>query len=532
MIMRGRQIVLLLALVLMSCSKEGLRHSGRPSGIDYYYGSDLRHEKIVLGERLENPYKTENMSKAFASLYPTKADRVEIKTTNLYVRFLPADEQQYERLQEMGVEMLDHPMDYSITVDGDWYHDPEIPETDVTWQYAVVPAGFDFPDDIRHEVIHECYLAENDPQTRSLDQDIDWQAVEREAYFLTGNADRIHEPSTKAAAKVKPSGRITIVDEHANGGKPFGVAGVMVSCNSFVKFATSYTDRDGYYSMSKEFSSDLRYRLVFKNERNFSIGFNLVLLPASVSTLGKSGPEGVNMTVSKDSEDKLFRRCVVNNAAYDYIGRCASSDLGLSDPPADLRFWIMHGMEASSAVMLHHGAIVRSDYLEKYLGSFSSLIEYFLPDITIGAKGKDEYRDIYSTTCHELAHASHFSKVGTEYWNRYILYIIESFIRTGGMTYGDGTASGAGYCEIGEMWAYYLESRFYKDRYGGNFPTFGTSYWFYPQIFRSLDERGFTPAEMLAVLKPEVTSKSDLKSALILACPEKRTIIEQVFSRY
>ena len=333
--MRGRQIILLLALVLMSCSKDGLRHSGRPSGIDYYYGSDLKHDKIVLGERLENPYKTENMRKAFAALYPTKADRVEIKTTNLYVRFLPADERQYDLLDEMGIEMLDHPMDYSITVDGDWYHDPEIPEGDVTWQYAVVPAEFDFPDGIRHEVIHECYIAENDPQTRSSDLGVDWQAVEHEAYVLTGNADRV--PATKAATKVVPSGRITIVDEHANGGKPFGVAGVMVSCNSFVKFDKSYTDRDGYYSMSKEFSSNLRYRIVFKNEKNFSIGFNLVLLPASVSTLGKSGPEGVNMTVTKDSEDKLFRRCVVNNAAYDYVSRCAASDLGLSAPPADLR---------------------------------------------------------------------------------------------------------------------------------------------------------------------------------------------------
>lgn len=528
--MRGRQIVLLLALVLMSCSKDGLRHTGRPSGIDYYYGNDLKHDKIVLGERLENPYKTENMTKAFAALYPTKADRVEIKTTNLYVRFLPADERQYEVLEEMGIEMLDHPMDYSITVDGDWYHDPEIPEGDVTWQYAVVPAGFDFPDNVRYEVIHECYIAENDPQTRSSDLGVDWQAVEREAYVLTGNADRF--PATKAAAKVVPSGRITIVDEHANGGKPFGVAGVMISCNSFVKFDKSYTDRDGYYSMTKEFSSNLRYRIVFKNEKQFSIGFNLVLLPASVSTLGKSGPEGVNMTVTKDSEDKLFRRCAVNNAAYDYFSRCAASDLGLSAPPADLRIWILHGMEASSAVMLHHGAVVRSDFLDKYLGSFASLVEYFLPDITIGAKDKDEYREIYSTTCHELAHASHFTKAGTDYWNKYILYIIESFIKTGGMTYGDGTTSGAGHCEIGEMWAYYLESRIFKDRYGGNFPTFGTSYWFYPQIFRSLDERGMTPSDIFYVLTPEVVSKSDLKSALILTYPGKRTTIEQVFSRY
>ena len=109
---------------------------------------------------------------------------------------------------------------------------------------------------------------------------------------------------------------------------------------------------------------------------------------------------------------------------------------------------------------------------------------------------------------------------------------MESFVKSGGKTYGDGTGNNAGYCEIGEMWAYYLESRMYKDRYGGGFPTYGTRYWFYPQILRFLDERGISPAQIFSVLDADVVSKEDLKTALILAYPDKRTIIDQVFSRY
>ena len=525
--MTGGIVILLMSLALMSCSKEDV-HSER--GIDYSYGKDLTHEMIVLGDRLENPYKTENMRKALKSLYPTKADRVDLRTTNLYVRFLPADEQEYDALTAAGVLLLDHPLDYDILVDGDWYHDPQVPDGNITWQYAVVPEDFDFPD-IRHEVIDECYIAEHDSGTRA-GLGIDWEAVEREAYILTGNADRISQIPTKASAKVIPSGRITIVDEHANGGKPFGVAGVRVSCNSFVKFDHAYTDRDGYYTMSKEYSSDLRYRLVFKNEKGFSIGFNLVLLPASVSTLGKSGPEGIDMTITKEHDDKLFRRCVVNNAAYDYFSRCSSDDLGISQPPADLRIWLFHNLSASSAVMIHHGAVLESDLVRSYLGKFSELVQLFAPDITLGLDGKDEYRRIYSNACHELAHASHFAQVGTGFWNEYIRYIITSFVKTGGRTYGDGLSAGAGYCEIGEMWGYYLESRIYKDRYGGSFPTFGTSYWFSPQIFRYLDERGVTPSDIFAVLDSSVVSKSSLKDALMLAYPAKRDVIEQVFNRY
>jgi len=524
--MRGKAAFVLMMILTISCSKEGIGTHGR---LDYEYGRGIPHEMIVLGERLENPYTTENMTKAFNSLYPTKADRVDLKTTDLYVRFLPANDQEYDYLHDLGLHLTDHPLDYEIEVEGDWYHDPEIPDGKVTWQYAVVPPDFVFPS-IQYEIIDECYIAENDHGTRS--ESIDWAAVEREAYLLTGNESRLVSPLTKSSSKVQPSGRITIEDEKFCEGKPFGVAGVRVSCNSFVKFDHAYTDRDGYYQMSKSFSSDLRYRLVFKNEKGFAIGFNMILVPASVSTLGRTGPEGVNITVTKDSEDKLFRRCVVNNAAYDYICRCSKEDLDIAAPPGDMRIWIFSGMNASSAVMLHHGTVLRSELINEFLGMASRVLEFFLPDITIGTGNSEDYCDIYSTTCHEFSHASHFANVGTDYWNPYIRYIIESYLLSGGMTYGDGSGDAAGYCEVGEMWAYYIESKLYKERYGGTFPTFGTSYWFYPQIFRFLDERGLSSSEIFSVLDDSVNSKSSLKTALIASFPEKRNIIEQVFSRY
>lgn len=516
-----------MTLTLMSCSKEGKVSAGRD--LDYDYGKDLSHDAIVLGDRLENPYKTENITKALESLYPTKADRVDVKTTDLYVRFLPADEQEYDELVALGLHLTDHPLDYDILVEGDWYHDPEIAEGNVTWQYAVVPPDFEFPE-IRHEIIDECYISENDAGTRA--EGIDWEAVEREAFRLTGNGDMLSSVATKAPGKTVPSGRITIVDDKFNGGKPVGVAGVRVSCNTFVKFDDAYTDEDGYYEMNKKFSANLRYRLVFKNEKGFAIGVNLVLVPASVSTLGKASPEGVSMTVTEKSEDKLFKRCVVNNAVYDYIGRCNENDMDISTPPSDLRIWLFHNLRSSSAVMLHHGAVVDNDLFRKFLGDFAPLVKFLLPDITIGTKDDSTYADLYSSTCHELAHASHFAKVGRDYWEEYIFYILESFVTSGGVTYGDGTGERAGYCEVGEMWAYYLESMMYKDRYGGDFPTFGNSFWFKPQIFRYLDERGMSCQDFFSVLDSDTDSKDELENALIKAFPAKKSVIDQAFDRY
>ncbi len=521
--MRKEIPILLMALLFLSCSKESLISH---RDLDYEYGRSIPHEKIVLGEQLENPYTTENITKALCSLYPTKADRVDVKATNLYVRFLPKNGEELEILQNLTSNLTDHPLDYKIEVEGDWYHDPSIDEDGITWQYAVVAKDFRFPD-MEYEIIDECYIAENDPATRA--DGIDWEAVEREAYRLSGNGEML-APKTKAP-RSQPEGRLTIIDEDYCQGKPVGIAVVRVSCNSFVKFDQAYTDRDGYYKMNKFYSSNLRYRIIFKNEKGFNIGFNTVLFPASVSTLGKSSPEGVSMTVTKDSDTKLFRRSVVNNAAYDYISRCNSSDLDITAPPKDLRIWIFHSLSVSSAVMMHHGTVLEGTMLSRFLGEYSNVVKFFLPDITIGASGAGTFSRLYSTTCHELAHASHFSEVGMDYWNQYIYYIVESYLKTG-QCYGEGTNGRAGYCQIGEMWAYYLESKIFKDRCGGTFPTFGTSYWFHPQIFRYLDERGLSASDIFSVLEEDVNTLDKLKSVLLRAFPDKRTVIEQVFSRY
>lgn len=182
--------------------------------------------------------------------------------------------------------------------------------------------------------------------------------------------------------------------------------------------------------------------------------------------------------------------------------------------------------------MLRHGTMLDNALIRAFLGEYVALIKFFLPDLTIGVKGSGDYREIYSTTCHELAHASHFAKVGKSFWNSYIRYIIDSFVSSGGVTYGDGTDEGAGYCAVGEMWAYYIESLMYKERYGGDFPTFGNSYWFKPEIFRYLHEKGMTPSEIFNVLEDDVVSANALERALISEYPTKRSTIEMAFDKY
>lgn len=485
---------------------------------------------IVLGERLEDPYAVENISAALASLYPTKADRVVVDPTDLYVRFLPEDDGQYAVLESLGLMLYDHPVDYEIVRDGDYYHDPSVAEDDITWQYTVVPVDFDFPEGIRYELLHECYLPDNAPATKS--DGIDWSLVEDEAYRLTGNGGLLEPEGTRASGGGSvPSGQICIEDTAS--GAVEGVKGVKISCNSFVKFDNAFTDEEGRYSMSKNFNSKkVRYRLVFKNRHGFALGFNLIFAPASSSTLGRAPSSGLSMTLGRGTERRLYSRCAVNNAAYDYYEQCEGEKSSIKTPPANLRIWLFQNLRSSSAVMMHQGAVVEDGIIRKFLKEYVLLLKIFLPDITLGLSECTTYADMYSRTMHELAHASHYMVVGNEFWNKYINYVITSFVTSGFITYGAGTEEDHGYCEVSEMWAYYMQSRLYNDRYPSDQRLFGTAYWFSPQIFYTLDEKGLDRYRIFDVLGDDIVDRKILQKKMISMYPQFKTAINQAFIRY
>ena len=516
-------LILAVGLLMSACSKTGFEPAVENT-------RTLSHGMIVLGDKLDNPYTVENIRAAYTRVYPTRASS-DIQATNLYVRFLPASDDEFDRLEACGVKMLDHPMDYEIIQDGDYYHDPKLDDQEITWHYAVVDKDFEFPEGIRYEILDYCFLSENQGYTRAT-ADVDWDAVEKEAYRLTGNENLYVDSATKGGA-VQPSGRITISDPHYLGGKPIGLAGAQIMTNVFIKFSTTYCDRDGYYVIPKKYSGKPYYRVVFKNSKGFAIGFNWILVPASVSTLGQGGPEGVSYQITRDSDYELFTRGITNNAAYDYFERCASGELGVAPPPSNLRFWMFNWLDCSSAVMMQQGALYDMNIFTKILGEYLFLLKFFSPDITIGTKNYGQPYRIYSSVVHEMAHASHFTQVGTQYWTPYIIDILQAYITSDFTTaYGNGTEGNAGYCEVGEMWAYYLESKLFEQRYHFHWAPFGSGYWFQPQILTSLEERGLTTGEIFASLKPDINTVAKLRESLITTAPAKRNLINQIFDRY
>lgn len=489
----------------------------------------IGHEMIVLGEKLEDPYSVSNIDAALKSLYGTKATAV--RPTDIYLRFRPRDEKQYQWLLKNCDRLLDHPMDYAIEREGDYYHDPSIPSGEITWQYAVVDSEFKFPVDIEYELLDMCYIPQAGTRTKSGGMEIDWDAVERESFRLTGNEVLFRTKADEQQGPATPKGRICVKDENSVTSRIIGVAGVKVSCNTFVKFDFAYTDNQGYFEMKKTFSSSPRYRIVFQNRNDFAIGFDLVVVSASVSTLGEQPQAGFELLVTRESDRKLFSRCAMNNAANDYYSVCGS--LGVVEPPAGMRLWIIYSLGKSSTVMFKHGAVLEDNALmKKYLGEFVSVFKYFSPDIIIGALDVVDYSTLYALTIHELAHSSHFAQVGKDWWNKYASYVVNSFFNSPGEMYGTGTEGDAGYCAVGEMWAYYMENKLYAMRYTNSLPTFGISFWFKPQILEGLDDAGISTATIFKALTGEVRGVESLKEKLKKLDSSKSDLIDKMFAKY
>ena len=123
---------MLPAMLLASCSEEGASPVG--ADLDEMLG---KQEAVAQGRmsaraKRDNPYSVTNMRKAYASLYSTRADYQEgeaeemVPVTDYYVRFLPKDKEDFTTLDEMGVVLVDTPLDSEPVGEGDQGQDQEI----------------------------------------------------------------------------------------------------------------------------------------------------------------------------------------------------------------------------------------------------------------------------------------------------------------------------------------------------------------------------------------------------------------------
>lgn len=500
-------------------------------------------DKMVLGEKLNNPYSLSNMRSAYLDLIKSKAsseegsDIQQLQANCLYVRFLPKDSTDVAALQDLHLELFDYPLDYDILVEGEYYHDPSIPEDEITWQYTTVSPDFVFPE-IPYEILDECFIPDDesdDDGTKAMGIIGFSSELEKLAILKADLPEKFSlTPETKGLfSGSKPSGTFRVYDDSRK--TYIGIKGAKIRCHFFVNWSTAYTNESGYYSIGNKYLVNPHYAIVYDNIKGFTLWGNWAFLAAANHDLGYRSKNGYSQDVQ--TKDNGWKWAVVNNAAYEYYKMCANS--GIKAPPSNLKIWCWNFTNSSSTPMLRHlfginvpgfvGFVVSmcaGSPIGLTISAFTLLVNRALPDVTIGMNGYTnvDYARNYCTVWHELSHASHFSQIGEKRWGPYINYIVTN----GG--YGDGSKSGTAkdICGLSEAWAY-ANQRYTSKITFGKMSYDGYSFWFSPYIeslYNLLESEVLSRKQIFDCLTYDVVSFEDLKTKLISKYPSKKSQID------
>ncbi len=368
-------------------------------------------------------------------------------------------------------------MDYKIEVDGQYYHDPLIPLDKITWQYTVVPVNYEFPK-VKYEILEELYLTEDDE-------------VEYQALKITGN---ITDSETKTnvkqnglkASQYYPSGSIKIQDNTLN--TEIGLKNITVRIRNWFKIDDVKTYNGSFWGQ-KSYSGNVDVTIIFSNEHykmrstlfnllneiDYKVANEVQKCNIVICREDRTGTAPTNVVWIKDNE--LWAQSTISNAVEEYYGYCISSTEIIDTPPF-LNIWANRNKKDSyggSAPMFSHEMKyyqINWDKWWSYAANIlyipvsnvlmNTLFQWFLPDVIINynINSLDNSNEICETVFHELAHTSHFKKVGATYWNDYINYIV-----TYG-SYGDGSGVGSGLCAISEAWGFHMGWYFARKKYG------------------------------------------------------------------
>lgn len=115
----------------------------------------------------------------------------EVPITHLYLKFKPQDEEQLSILKnDTSIIWYDYPLDYEMLEEGgSYYHDPEVPLDQPTYQYTAVSVDHPLPQGVEYELLANLYIPEEqEEESGARLQQQQWidQLVD-EALLITDN---------------------------------------------------------------------------------------------------------------------------------------------------------------------------------------------------------------------------------------------------------------------------------------------------------------------------------------------------------
>jgi len=412
------QLLPILVIAVFSCKQ---KDDVLPNSGDKENG-----EMTQLLGKLENPYSVSNMQKAYNNLQNSNArtatDELEITTTHLYIKFKPKNNQELEILKDDTTLILySYPMDYKIS-QGSYYHDPSIPDSLPTYQYCSVAVDKNLPHGVTYEVLENLFIPDEEKIIPSANLR---QTSEESIITLVDEALRITnnlEP-TSANARVtgrsswQPAGRIRVRDDITNTYR--GVEGVIVKARRWFTTHQGMVNSNGDYSCDGTFKRDANYSLDWER-------YDFALREGWLDGANINGPKKEGNWDNDFNGDKNAFHAKVFMAAHHYYYKDIK---GLRRPPQNgtlkTQMHIRCYNESNDDVNGTH----REE--RRFLG-LGSQIKIYNPQNPID--------EIYGTTIHELAHASHWNmwrqgedfdnsdKIVKESWARGVEWILTTHI--------------------------------------------------------------------------------------------------------
>lgn len=470
--------------------------------------------KIKLGEKLENPYSVANMKRAYESLKEKRAlvtgssslatlsteQDIQIETTDYYVKFWIETDEQKQMLIADSLNLSDIPLDVEVLEEGIQFIDEEAEKEEAHWVYTAVPKNYTFTPDITYEILEDLFLIEpsaiegQEEEETQQGAQISTNAVarneflldlEQEALRITDNLDPQDAKAATSAdgktslwfwrrkSKKTPQGYVKVYNTVTRRLEP--VVGIKVKTRSWFKWAKGWTNSNGYYRVNRGYRNNVRYTAVFKNTRGFKIWPSTVSISSARYRAGRHSKSGHNFNFYTNSVG--WRWATVNNATVKYLNYC--SKFGIGKPHSNLRI-VANGKSGGGAAPMLRRTIysITTTKVSSLLTAWKLgvpariiwiVIRFVIPDVIIKAHASQGTDGVYETTFHELAHASHYKKVGNRYWRKYIDKIIDNWLfHNSTSPYGSGRGNNHELVGLGEAWGNHIGHFLIIQEFGNN----------------------------------------------------------------
>ena len=382
-----------------------------------------------------------------------------------------------------SLNLSDIPLDVEVLEEGIQFIDEEAEKEEAHWVYTAVPKDYAFRPEITYEILEDLFLIEpstiegqeeeetqqgsRQVVTNTIEQNDFLLDLEEESLRMTGNLDSQDDKATtsvhgkvsffwKRKSKKTPQGYVNVYNTVIRKLEP--VVGIKVKTRRWFKWAKGWTNSQGFYRVNRGYRNNVRYTAVFKNTRGFKIWPYTISISSARYRAGRHSKSGHNFNFYANSVG--WRWATVNNATVKYLDYCTR--FGIGKPHSNLRI-VANGKSGGGAAPMLRRTIyhITVSKIGVLLAIPSRLVwiaaRFVVPDIIIKASASQGTDGVYTTTFHELGHASHYKKVGNRYWRKYIDKIIDnSLFHASTAPYGSGRGNNHELVGLGEAWGYHI----------------------------------------------------------------------------